>query len=110
MGGETSDERAALRRMIDGYRVSRAIGVAAELGIADLIADGPRGVDELARVTGAHPRSLFRLLRALAAVGVFAEEEGEAGRFRLTAIGEALRGDVAGSYLATAMQTGQESM
>ncbi|HKG26763.1 MAG TPA: methyltransferase dimerization domain-containing protein, partial [Thermomicrobiales bacterium] len=110
MGGDRADERAALRRMIDGYQISRAIGVAAELGIADLLAEGPRGVGELARVTGAHPRTMLRLLRALAAVGVFAELEDESGRFRLMGIGEGLRSDVAGSYRATAMQAGQASM
>jgi hypothetical protein len=72
----------ALRRMILGYRLSQALRVAAELGIADLLKDGPRNVDELAQATGAHPPSLYRLLRLLASDGVFIEQE--QGQFGLT--------------------------
>jgi Dimerisation domain len=53
-----------LARMITGYWTSQAIYVAAKLGIADLLADGPKIADELARATGTHARSLYRLLRA----------------------------------------------
>jgi hypothetical protein len=80
-----------LRRLIDGYKVPQAIHVAATLGIADLLADGPRGSDDLAAGTETHPGSLHRLLRALAAVGVLEECDGE--RFALTAVGECLRSD-----------------
>jgi hypothetical protein len=83
---------AELRRLVNGYQVSQAIHVAATLGIADLLADGPRTSDELAAETGAHPRALYRLLRALASIGVFREEDDE--RFTLTPIGERLRSDV----------------
>jgi DNA-binding IclR family transcriptional regulator len=69
-----------LRRLIDGYKVSQAIHVAATLGIADLLADGPRGSDDLAAATETHPGSLHRLLRALAAVGVLEECDGEGSR------------------------------
>lgn len=58
-----------------GYLVSRSLHVATELGIADLIKDAPKSVDELASSTGAHRESLYRLLRVLAAYGVFAENE-----------------------------------
>jgi hypothetical protein len=71
-----------LIRLFRGYWVSRAIYVAAELGIADLLADGPRTVDELAATTKTHPQSLYRVLRLLAGEGVFAE--GDDGRFELT--------------------------
>jgi hypothetical protein len=80
-----------LRRLVDGFRVSQAIHVAAVLGIADLLVDGPRGVDELASATGSDERSLYRLLRALAAVGVFREEEGR--RFSATPLSDHLRRD-----------------
>ena len=46
-----------------GWLASRAIYVAAELGIADLLHDGPKTVDQLASATGAHRQSLYRLLR-----------------------------------------------
>jgi hypothetical protein len=74
-----------------GYRQGQALAVAATLGIADLLADGPRSVDELAEVTGTHAPSLVRLLRALASIGVFAEDDDQ--RFRLTSLAEPLRSD-----------------
>jgi C-methyltransferase len=52
-----------LLRMSSAAWLSQALGVAAELGIADLLADGPRSVDELARATSSHAPSLYRLLR-----------------------------------------------
>jgi hypothetical protein len=82
---------AELARLVNGYRVSQAIYVAATLGIADLLADGPRTSDDLAAETGADGRSLYRLLRALASVGVFREEEGR--RFALKGLGNGLRSD-----------------
>lgn len=82
---------AALRRLVNGYQVSQAIHVAATLGIADLLEDGPHTSDELAAATGAHPRSLYRLLRALARVGGFREENGR--RFALTPLGDCLHSD-----------------
>lgn len=78
-----------LQQMIIGSWVSRAIQVAAKLGIADHLADGPKAVEELAAMAGASPRPLFRLLRALAGVGVFAGNAD--GRFRLTPLAEPLR-------------------
>lgn len=80
-----------LKRLTDGYQVSQAIHVAATLGIADLLKDGPRASDDLAAVTNTHPRTLYRLLRALASVGVFREESDR--RFALTPLGDCLRSD-----------------
>ena len=62
-----------LFRLIRGYRVSQALYVVARLGIADLLADGAQDSDELARATGTHPGALYRLLRFLAAAGLFRE-------------------------------------
>jgi hypothetical protein len=85
------DESASdqLRRLINGYQITQAIHVAATLGIVDLLADGPMGIDELAAASEADERSLYRLLRALASVGVFHEEEGR--RFSSTELAEHLR-------------------
>ena len=58
-----------LRRLVNSYQLSQAIHVAAVLGIADLLADGPRSSDELAQATGDEPGALYRLLRAFAAFG-----------------------------------------
>jgi len=85
----------SLQRLVAGSHVSQAISVAATLGIADLLADGPRSSDELAAATNAHPPSVYRLLRALAAVGVFHEEDDR--RFSLTPTGDLLRSDAPGS-------------
>jgi hypothetical protein len=82
-----------LRRLTNGYQVTQAIHVAATLGIADLLRDGPRDSETLARETATHAPSLYRVLRALASVGVLHEDDD--GRFALTAIGECLRSDAA---------------
>jgi O-methyltransferase domain/Dimerisation domain len=81
----------ALRRLVNGYQVTQAIHVAATLGIADLLGDRALSSDELAGATETHARSLQRVLRALAAVGVL-HEDGD-GRFSLTEIGACLRAD-----------------
>ena len=73
-------------QMIQGFWVSRAIYVAAKLQIADLLADGPRSAEELSDAAGVAPRPLYRLLRALAGVGVFARDAD--GRFRLNPLAE----------------------
>jgi O-methyltransferase domain len=88
----TESERAAataMLRMIWGVHSSRAVYVAARLGIADLLADGPVSAAELARVTGTHQPSLYRVLRLLAALDVF--DEVEPGSFGLTVLGDRLR-------------------
>lgn len=64
---------AILLQMMTGYWVSQAIYVAAKLGVADLLADGPQPVEALATATQVHAPSLHRVLRALASVGIFTE-------------------------------------
>jgi hypothetical protein len=72
-----------------GWLVSRALHVAAELGVADLMSDGPQSVAQLAAATGSHPQYLYRLLRMLASYGVFAETNDRS--FKLTAMGALLQ-------------------
>ena len=88
-------ERPELRAMITGFRLSAALNVAAELGLSDLLASGPRTVADLAAEASADEDTLHRLLHALATVGVY--DEREDGRFGLTELGEGLRSDVPGS-------------
>src|SRR5262245_40570584 len=89
-----SDNAAAtLRQLANGYRLSQAIHVAAVLGLSDLLANGPRTVNELAAAVHSHPRTLYRLMRALSAAGVYEELPDEG--FRNTALGDALRSDSA---------------
>ena len=81
----------AMRRLANGYQVTQAIHVAATLGIADLLGDGPQDSETLAAATATHAPSLHRVLRALASVGVLHEDAD--GAFALTAIGACLRSD-----------------
>lgn len=87
--------QAVIFDMALGYLVSRGLHVATELGIADRLKDGPKSIEELARATGAHQQSLYRLLRMLAGHGVFAEAS--PGQFQLTPLGAVLQAGVAGS-------------
>jgi precorrin-6B methylase 2 len=92
---------ATMLRMISGFRVARAIYIAAKLGLADLLKDGPKESEELAFATRTHAPSLYRVMRALASVGIFAEHEQE--RFTLTPIAATLQSDVHGSLRAWAI-------
>jgi hypothetical protein len=85
----------AMLKMISGFWISRSIYVAAKLGIPDLLQEGAKTAEELAQATGTHARSLYRVLRALASVGVFSEEDG--GRFALTPLSTVLQTNTPGS-------------
>jgi hypothetical protein len=95
-----------MNQMLTGYWISQALYVAAKLSIADLLTPGSRSPDDLAQVTKTHAPSLYRLLRALASVGVFSED-GQ-GRFSLTPLAECLRSDVPGSQRDLAIMSGEE--
>jgi hypothetical protein len=108
---ERSDDQdpAALdvvRRFIMGFRTTQLVHVAAKLGIADLLQDGPKDASTLAAATGAHPRALYRVLRALSSLGIFAETTD--GRFELTPLGQTLRRGVPGSLRDVALLYGDE--
>lgn len=96
-----AEDQAALLQMSFGYMTSQVIGVAARLGIADVLRDGAKTSEELATATGAHAPSLLRLLRALACLGVLVEVE--PGRFELTSLGAPLRRDAPNSVRALTM-------
>jgi SAM-dependent methyltransferase len=83
---------------ITGMWRTRAINAAAQLRIADALADGPRAVAELAEVTGTHAPSLYRLLRALSRLGIFSELGDE--RFANSELSHFLRPGVPGSMYA----------
>ncbi len=76
--------------MVTAGWVSASLHAVASLGIADLLVEGPRSAEDLARATKASPDPLRRVLRALAAHGVFAERED--GRFEQTELSGFLRG------------------
>ena len=84
-----------LTQILMGSLSSQALYVAAKLGVADLLVDGPKPVDELATATETDAPSLYRVLRALASIGVFEEQDNQV--FALTPTAEPLRSDVPNS-------------
>jgi hypothetical protein len=93
-----------LIELLMGQVVSRLVHVAATLNLADLLASGPRSAEELAGATSTDARSLYRVMRTLASLGVFSE--GNDHRFRLQPLGEALKSTEPGR--ATALLFGGE--
>ncbi len=87
--GEPSPAEMLLDLMIPGVLNSRAIYVAAKLRLADLVDESPKTAAELAKATGSHAPSLYRILRHLASIGVFAEDQ--RGRFGMTPLAATLR-------------------
>jgi hypothetical protein len=85
-----------LWNLMRGTMSAKALGIAADLDVADALASGPRSVRELAQENGADPATLQRILRALASDGVFAEEE--PGVFRNTEASELLRSNQPGNW------------
>ncbi len=98
--------RLILQQLIQGFMVPQCIYVTAKLGIADLLKDGPRSSEELAKATGTHASSLYRVLRLLTAVDLFTE--GEAHSFALTPLGVYLQTGVAGSLRMMALAYGEK--
>lgn len=95
-----------LLQMMTGYWVSQALYVAAKLGIADHLAGGPVAGEALAAATGADAPSLYRVLRALASVGIFTETA--PGTFALTPLADLLRSEAPGSMRALAIMYAEE--
>jgi hypothetical protein len=103
---KNEDAVGFFRQNFAGSWITQALGAAAELAIADRLTAGPRTADELAEETGSDGCSLYRLLRALASVGVFTE--GQDGRFALTPTAELLRTGVPGSQRYSTIITAGE--
>src|SRR6202161_56498 len=81
-----------LVEMAMAYSRSRVLCAAARLGVADALGDEVRSVGSLAEECQADADALYRLLRALASIGV--TEEATPEHFRLTSFGNPLRRDV----------------
>ncbi|HEY8205240.1 MAG TPA: methyltransferase [Pyrinomonadaceae bacterium] len=94
-------------QLISGFWISRCVYIAAKLGIPDLLKAGPKTAEELSTACGAHAPSLFRVLRALAAVDVLRQSSDN--RFGNTPLSDTLRSDALGSLRAFAMtELGEE--
>lgn len=97
---------ALLLEMITGHWAARVVHVAAKLGLADRLKEGPLAADALAAEVEADPSCLYRLLRCLAGLGVLRQDEEE--RFHLTPVSELLLSDAPDSLRYLAMMYGEE--
>jgi len=107
--GSNKDEKVSPRQVLDlitGKWRSQAVCVAAELGIADILKDGPRSTPEIAKGVGGSEDAVYRLLRALASLGLFSSLPERC--FALTPLGQYLRSDVPGSLRGFARFAGHD--
>lgn len=108
---ETADTIAALHShqlvtTLAGSWIAQSLSVIARLGVADVLAKGPQTIEAIASRTGCHAPALYRILRALASVDVFAERDGLI--FELTPKAELLRSDHPHSLHAYAVMVGSQ--
>jgi hypothetical protein len=101
----TFDARAHMSQLLTGFIPAQALAVAAELGLADRLSDGPKTSGELAQLTGTDARTLFRLMRFLASLGIFRADDAE--RFSLTPMAELLKSDATDSMRSMARIMGR---
>lgn len=99
---------ARLQSLLSGFLVTQMLALSARLGLADRLAIRPRHHQELAEEVKVAPAALYRLLRALASQGVFAEDTAQPGVFGMTPVAELLRTEVPGSQRSWAMLHGSE--
>ena len=105
-GAETTPPEVALTQIMLGSLASQAVYIVAKLGIADQLATGPKAVEELATATETDADSLYRVLRAAASLGVFAEQDNRT--FVMTPAAEPLRSDVPNSLRDVAIFMGED--
>jgi SAM-dependent methyltransferase len=96
--------QAVLSQMINGYWITGTICAAAKLDVASAIGDAPRAIAEVATAVSADVEALYRTMRALASLGIFAEGPGRT--FSHTPLSLALRPGVPGSMHGLAVMTG----
>lgn len=95
----------ALMQMLTGFWVSQSIYAAARAGVADALQEGPLSVGELAARLDAHEENLYRLLRALASLGIFRETGARV--FELTPVAALLASDHPHSMRPMALMLGE---
>ena len=102
----TQAPQLLLSQLLFGKQMTYCLSGVARLGVADIMNATPMPVEEIAAKTGAHAPSLYRVMRVLASMGVFKEEQGK--RFALTPAGELLKSDAPGTMRYFAMMFGDE--
>ena len=100
---DVAAQHLRLYNILIGSMKTQAIHVAAELGLADVLSDGPKDIAELAKAVKADANALFRLLRALCSLGLCSEQ---GGSYSLTPMGQVLRQNVPGSLRPFALLLG----
>jgi O-methyltransferase domain/Dimerisation domain len=98
---EQQTPQAQLIHMATAYWASSLVYVAAQMSLADRLAEAPRTAAELAQSTGSDAPSLYRVMRTLAGMGIFTEDSDR--RFSLTLLGEALRTGTPGSVRSSVL-------
>lgn len=88
-----------LTRLIMEKWISKPIYAVSKLRIADILSDGPKTIEEIANISNSHSKNLYRVMRALASVGIFSELENK--RFALTPLGELLKTGKEGSVFSS---------
>jgi O-methyltransferase domain/Dimerisation domain len=105
-GEDLAEAQATMQQLTNGYWATQIIYVAAKLGIADLLQDGPLDIRALSDATRTHAPSLYRLMRVLGSLGVF--RENERGDYEATALGRCLLSESSGSVRARAILNGED--
>ncbi|MDF2940515.1 MAG: hypothetical protein K0R66_1157 [Gammaproteobacteria bacterium] len=104
---QKSTEAVELYDLLKGYQVTQAISTAARLKLADMLKDGPKSCEAIASITGLCQKKLYRLLRALASIGIFEERQEQI--FALTPKADLLISDAENTLYHYAVRSGRES-
>src|SRR5262245_20899664 len=105
---DTPPSMQVMQLLWPGALAVQAVHAVAALGIADLVADGPKTIDELAATTNTDPQSLARLLRALTSMGIFRDASIGAVQYSQTPLSDVLRRNHPASVRPWALMLGAE--
>ena len=103
---EGENSSSLLLEMMYGFKISQALFVAAKLEIADILSDGSKTADELAKASGVNSQGIYHLMRMLVSVGVFCLEEND--KFCLNSLGKHLLTGTSDSLRGTVLAMGDE--
>src|ERR1700722_576618 len=95
-----------LQKLLEGYRSTALLYLAAKLKIADLLMERPHNCHELSQILKAHAPTLHRVLQGLVAIGFCLEPDG--GCFQLTTLGKKLQSNIGSPEYDLAILNGEE--